>query len=1386
MKKLGFILGATCAMVIGVGGLTASRYGKQPERDARVIVEVNRNVKSLSKEGIRQSQDAVYHNIREYATTNVRRTQSFNELNNAFVMEVNSNDIERIREVPGVASVTVDKMHWAHPLNYDDAVVLGNDDSGQAAIDENENISAATMKKPEETNDGEGTLVAILDNEFHLRGKTKTDAEWHHEVYDPLDSDVGVRYTFSSIKKVTGLNAKSRKFGSKEGEEGSEYLNSKVPFYFDYGGESLNYGKAGEPKYDVHSDITYHGSHVSSITAANAPEYKGIAPKAQLALMKVFTDYNAKKGIGETIGLTDSTGAYDSVILTALEDCIRLKVDGINMSLGSDLDDFDGDSITLKTLTRLSNEGILSAISAGNSGKTSFASTGAYANWSTDMVETGILSSYANNASTMTIASGHPTRIFYENAFSVPDEKEGQKNIAFEDQIVNRPGMEDDYRNEFRVSDLFTETVKSIDYQYIPGFGTYADYGTLDVNGKIAVVNRGSTSFADKYATAVGQGAKALVIINNDPTASDFNFRCSFGDGFNPTIPCALVLFKDKEYFVNHPSGAVGIIHKQVSDNPNAYTASSFSTDGATFDLDLKPEITAPGDNIKGAVPEHAMTNLTQAEIAEQKLKCYQYLSGTSMSAPNYAGAQALVLSEKAGPIYHTAKANSTTVSNDELDEIAEYRKTVDMRLMSTADPMKDGEGAENPETNVRSPISPRIQGAGMVDLDGAINTDVYLEGLDLQGNKIGKSKIALRNNPDIAKGDIKLSFLAHNESEETRNYDVTLTVMRPALAQPNNIVTKDYNYKGEVDDIKNLSGMSYFDTDVRKMAVATGSFAFKDAVKVSKDIEYYATEAAYTADQADIAQGGQPSRKTTIKQGYYYNAANEGVDWQPLPSFTAQSTKDVVIDTITGQTVSVAPGESTITINPYSLSAEAKKKILDNYNYGCMIEGFVTLKSKENKPDLSIPYLGFYSGTDKDANASYDSAPVTEPFSFEKDITKVYPSDLVNDITKSLIGKDNVNFESMIVAGYAERPQKINTDSILTNDQSFDRLAGFYKVGTRPSDDEYTDNPSNDIYIGNSKQSNTMIIQQFILRSVKENYFTITRKDNNEQVYSSALADSLFGDSAGHWALYKSHVDAGYLSAGYVAHRAFGIVPLYDEITGEPFASGEYELKFNYQLAATSHWVSKSYTLHIDNEAPVVKTITEYKDESGVNHVRVYFEEEKMSHAYIGNYIVDVDYDADKKMYYADETKEFVDNAINEMSADGNQRLFIGGVDYARGTSGCIVHFNNYKNFLLGYQMVQGADVDSYMDFRVGDDNKLTFVNTNTGENIQLDSKYVKTNFPAVIDYVPTEEPAEPEPEKTSKKGCGGAVASLTLVISIPALMGASLLFFKKKKGGK
>ena len=1394
MKKLGLLLCVTSGLVLTACGTLASQLKDLPERDARVIVEVNKNISKLSEEGAKKTQLAVYNNIKAQATPNIKMIGSYTVLNNAFVIEVNSSDIESIKSVPGVKSVTVDKLHWEREINNDSYIVL-NGDNGNDAIDESKNISAETMHLPEDNNEGEGTIVAILDNEFHFRAKlNSTTPEWHHEVFDPLADDVAVRYTFESIKKVTGLNAKSRNRLKKAGEEGSEYLNNKVPFYFDYGGTSTIYGKRGPTQFDVHSDLSYHGSHVSSITAANAPTYKGIAPKAQLALMKVFTDYNAK-GIGEKIGLSNRTGAYDTSILEALEDCIRLKVDGINMSLGSDLDDFDGDSITLKTLTRLAKgdpengiPAILTSISAGNSGKTSYASTGAYANWMPESVETGIMSSYANNAASMTIASGHPTKIFYENAFSY-----GNKNIAFEDQIVNRPGMDDDYDKEFRIKDIFPKDEEghpngTIDWIYVPGFGTSADYKGLDVEGKIAVVNRGSTAFADKYAVAVEKGAIALVIINNDPTASYFNFRCSFGDGFNPTMPCALVLFKDKAFFADTEKGSFGLISKQVSDNPSKYTVSDFSTDGATFDLDLKPEITAPGDNIRGAVPEHAMTTLTTAEQQSEEYlhKCYQYLSGTSMSAPNYAGAQAVVLSEVTAPIYQEAAGAALT--DEQLKTINDYRDTVNMRLMSTADPIKDR--TPNPESaeETISVTSPRIQGAGMVDLDGALNTSVYLEGLDLNGQPIGKSKIALRNNADIAKGDVKLTFLAHNESQETKTYDVTLTVMRPAIAHPNDVVTKDYNFKGTVENIEYFNGMRYYDKDLDRMMTASGKAAYKDVFKVGKDIEYYASEEDYDADQADIEAGVKASRTTIIAKGYYYNSATSGVCWEPLPSYTAQSTMDVEIAKITGQTVTVQPGENTININTYSLTEEQKKEILDVYEYGCMIEGFVTLKDKaENGIDLSIPYLGFFSGDGK-----YEDAPVVEPFNFEKDPTKVYPSDLANDIAKSLVAKNKANMESMIVAGYAESPQKVNIDQILENNLAFDDLTGFYRVGTDPLDDEYTANPSNDIYVG-SENTNTMIIQQFVLRSVADNYFTITNKATGKTIYTSALEDMLFGDTAGKWALYKSHVDSGYLSAGYISHRAYAIVPLFDEATGEKFASGEYELKFNYQLAYNNTWVSKSYTLHIDSDSPEVTSISQYKL-VGVDRVRIYLQDTKLSYGIVGYNLVDLNFDEEKNLYYIDETKEFIDECIEEISEGlESKRLYIGAIDYARGKVGCLVHFNDYDNFMGGYTVAQGAGLNVNYDFTLGDNNSISFVNTITGASVSVKSAVKVTKFaavdPADIPIIVTPEVVINNATAQTNNVLGNNAAlfiTLGIVICSMTVIGVSVLFFRKRKGGK
>ena len=1365
MKKTGLLLiSASAAMVLAGCGLASKSLEELPERNKRIIVEVGYDLNSLDETGVKNSQKYVYNNIKTYATSNVRKVKSYSTLVNAFVLEVNENDISAIKNVPGVKSVTVDTIHWQQVYNNDETkpLYISRD---PAPVEEN--ISATTMNKPAETDDGEGTIVAILDNEFHFRGAVGSTPEWHHEVYEPLDNDVKVRYTFDQIKAVSDLNA-VRDTTKGAGEEGSLYFNNKVPFYYDYGGESIYYGKTGAPKHDVHSDLSYHGSHVSSITAANAPTYKGIAPKAQLALMKVFTDYNAEAGIGETIGLSNSTGAYDSVILSALEDCIKLKVDGINMSLGSDLDDFDGNSITLKTLTRLHEQGILSAISAGNSGKSSFSFSGAYGNWGTEMTETGIMSSYANNAASMTIASAQPTKTYFENGFNL-----GDINVAFEDQIVNRAGS-DEYSREYKMKDLF-DVEPSLDWVYVPGFGTTADYEKIDVIDKVAVVNRGSTSFADKYATARLQGAKALVIINNDPTASDFNFRCSFGDGFNPTMPCALVLYKNKQTFESKGTGSFTFIYKQPSTNLDAKTMSSFSTDGATFDLDLKPEIAAPGDSIKGAVPEHALTD--KQERIDYKNKAYQYLSGTSMSAPNYAGAQSVVLSKKTGPIYRSLSGNTPSAAQQ--TEINNYRKTVDMRIMSTANPMYDN--VENPETNVKSISSVRLQGAGMVDLAGALNTDVYLEGLNADGTEgIGKAKVALRNNADIAKGDIKISFIAHNESSEARTYDVNLKVLRPAIAHPNDIVTKDYTYMGEIDSIESLPGSAYFDTSLMQMEVAKGSYSFKDAYKVTKDIEYFASQAAYERyeELKDVDPEEAKKQYTVIKQGYYYNAANEGVSWEALPSYTAMSVKDVQIADVDLAPITVPAGNTRIDLDTYSLSAEARDEILATYEYGCMIEGYVTLESKDGHENLSIPYLGFYSGSDVDPEASYESAPVVEPFNFEKDITQVYPSDLVNDVTKALIGKDKVNFESMMVAGYLESPDLLDTDKVLSNDQSFDRMTGFYKLGTNPIDGEYFENPEDNLYLGSPDSSNTLIIQQFVLRSVADNYFTITNKETGEEIYRNTLADMLFGDSAGKWALYKSHVDAGYLSSGYVAHRAYAVVPMYNQVTGEKFASGTYEIKFNYLLAATNTWVDKTYTLHIDSDNPEIQDITQYKGADGEQRVRIDVKEQKVVYGVIGLNRVEAKYDAEKQTYYFDETKEFVDSCINEISSGGSKRLFVRAVDYARGSIGSIIHFNDYANFSKGYIKVQNPKLIVGYDFKV-ENGKVVIVD-NLGNPVSI-------NESLIVDEVKGSD----NPDKPANKVNLGLVIGLSVGGGALLLAGLGVgLFFliknKKKKEAK
>ncbi len=1368
MLKVGLLCGVIAAMsATGVSSLL-HKPNESKDCDSRFIIELKEDIHDLTSNEAIEKQNKVFKKIQGKVNSKASVVQHFSVLNNAFTVSANEEDLEAISSLPGVKNVYKEEQHIIEQKANDKGITLKVNKAG-ASIDVNQNASAVTMQKSDDTNDGEGTLIAILDNEFYFKGRTPKDAGFHHEVFDKLPSDVKTKLSFDSIKALDDIKEMHAKRDKNvlQGYEGSLYFNNKVPFYYDYAGDSETGSSHELPMdYDVHSEIGLHGSHVASIAAANATKdgteddkytnYKGIAPKAQLACMKVFSDVK-QTAVGSAADMGNYSTFTESGFLSALEDSILIGADVINVSIGSDLDDFDLTSITMRTLERLTDEGVLSAISAGNGGKSSYSFAGGYGNWTRDMVETGILGSFANNSKTMSIASGQPDWVFYENAF-----KMGEENVAFEDQIVNREGFEKEYDVEYKMSDLMPDAEGKFSWVYVPGFGTVSDFNAVDCEGKIAVVNRGSIDFSTKYQNAKDSGARALVIINNDPTAMDFTFRCSFGDDFKPSMPACLVLFKDKPLFQNGGSGKFSLITKEVADNKAKRTISDFSSDGARFDLDLKPEITTPGTNIRGAVyPQNK-------EEKETPYSAYEYFNGTSMAAPNYAGAVGVLVSK-----YAKAAVADGTISKAEEAELVKFRKTVNMRFMSTAVPMSDFEA--NGEDGKKSISSPRIQGAGMVNLNGAYHTDVYLKGSD--GNKVlDKSKILLRNNPDIAKGDLKLSFTAVNESAENRDYDVKVTVMRPATILSNKVVSKEYNLIGEVGDLNLISGLTYAVLRSGEYVMETNPSTAKpkDVINISRDLEYYLTP--------EDAENKTNAKK--FEMGYYYFTENN--TWEKLPDDLYQSVKDKVIAEITGQSVSIAPGESKVTINPYSLTEEAKDEIARLYPYGTYIEGYVTLTAKQSGvPNLSIPYLGFYSLTDKEASNSFATAPVVEPFSFEKDKKTIYASDLVNDVTKQLLGKDNVNFESMWLSGYAESTSDIDVDEILSNDSNFMKLKGFASVATTPDvygSTEFTENPTNDIYVGNPQVTNTMVIQQFVMRSVKDNFFEIKNKATGEVVYKSALEDMLFGEQGYKYPLYKSHVDSDYLGAGYVAHRAYAIVPLYNPYTKEAFASGDYDITFNYNLASTDSWVTKTYVMHVDAEAPVVSSICDFK-EGEVDKVRITFKDTRVAYAIVGSTKHAVSYDENEKEYYVDLTKDEVDAAIREAgkTSFSEKRLYVAAVDYARGKMGALIHFDSNEDY-SHFTIVQGYGLEITNDFKFNEDGSLKLIKINEYHD-ELDFSLEAGGVIAKGYAVYSETGGDTNTGLIIGLSCGGGALLLGGIA-------AMLIIFKKKKmfifGGK
>ena len=532
---------------------------------------------------------------------------------------------------------------------------------------------------------GEGMLVAILD----------TGVDMSHEIFKTAPKSPSLTqeklrtlletYDFQVESIIKGISVSNL------------YYSAKIPFQFDYGDKD----KDGNP-----GEKGSHGTHVASTAAGNTgvnDAVMGVAPQAQIINMNVF------KSTG---------GASYADILAALEDCILLGVDVANLSLGSDCGyiDYDSEDAFTKSLLdvfeRTGESGVSLAVAAGNAYNAAYGDAfgGKALASNPDYGLVSEPSTYGESLSVAAVSNG---------MVKGPYVTVGGKNLAYQDSATI---SDDENAKPFRS----LSARGSIEYVVVPNYGAEEDYAGLDLTGKIALVQRGGSMYYEqKERAAANAGAIGMLVYNNVPGM----LYMSITDW---KIPCAFISQAAGEYMKQQQTKTLSVAAADALVESPTYGMADFSSWGATTELTLKPELTAPGAGIYAAVPGG-----------------YESMDGTSMASPHVAGGMAIV--------QQALKARDASMSG------ADRKHMTDTLLMSTAHVIYDNDGV---------PYSPRKQGAGLMSINDAVNTRGYLSVAGME-----RPKLELKDDPAM-KGVYTMTFTVHNTGSDTLYYDVTPIVL--------------------------------------------------------------------------------------------------------------------------------------------------------------------------------------------------------------------------------------------------------------------------------------------------------------------------------------------------------------------------------------------------------------------------------------------------------------------------------------------------------------------------------------------------------------------------------------------------------------------------------
>lgn len=557
-----------------------------PEEDVRVIIVMdgdsvvsanhaaaNDRETAQQMEQIKASQDEVIADIEQTALDgdSLSVSYQYSYLVNGVAATVPYGKLSDIEAVSGVRKVVLQTVYKpcnsqgdvAYPTTISDGVMIGRESTWAKGYN------------------GKGMKIAIID----------TGLDMNHQNFAALP-DSALTDTSLTRDDVSGVLKTLNAYRRYEGLTADDlYRNTKVAFGYNYVDDSLDVTHDQDKQGD-------HGTHVAGIAAANKvsqSEVVGVAPDAQLLVMKVF----GQKG-----------GAYTQDWVAALEDAMLLGADVVNMSLGADAGfTTDADWVN-EVFNRVADTGTVLCISAGNAYTSGYGNAFGHNANLTSNPDNAVLGTPGAYANALSVAS-------VENVFTMSD----YITVGDNHKIA--------YINGASGTNQPFNTLAGTPYQVVavPGSGSAEDFAQVDVKGKIALVQRGVIAFTEKYDNAQKAGAVGCLIYNNQAGTITMDLSQS-----KSTIPCASLTMADGAYLLSaleadvNTTVSVGAEQTLIASD-TAYQMSDFSSWGVTPSLTLEPDLTAPGGNIYSTTDKGT----------------YGLMSGTSMASPNLAGISALV-----------------------------------------------------------------------------------------------------------------------------------------------------------------------------------------------------------------------------------------------------------------------------------------------------------------------------------------------------------------------------------------------------------------------------------------------------------------------------------------------------------------------------------------------------------------------------------------------------------------------------------------------------------------------------------------------------------------------------------------------------------------------